>query len=125
MPRLCEEEGNVCCCSPLPDAFCISWLPQHRRSGCKIYLGQSYKVSAVVPCLSSLGGSEYLTSISVYLVGVSVSRMVHCLQGRRIVRVLVRQKHGFVGKKEKKKFQGGYLRIHDVGLFIHITFPCS
>lgn len=101
--RLCEEEGNVCRCSPLLDAFCISSLPQHRRSGCKIYLGQRYKVSTV-PCLSSLGGSEYLTSISIYLVEVSVSCMVHSLQGtRRIVRVVIHQKHDFVGKKKRKK----------------------
>lgn len=47
--RLCKEEDNVCCCSPLLDVFCICWLPQRGRSGCKIYLGQSYYFQALFP----------------------------------------------------------------------------
>lgn len=81
--RLCEEEDNVYCCSPLLDVFCICWLPQRRRSGCKIYLGQSYYVSTLVPCLSSLGGSARLHSICLYPVNVSALCMVHSLQETR------------------------------------------
>lgn len=91
--RLCKEEGNVCSCSPLLDVFCICSLPQRGRSGCKIYLGQSYKVSTLVPCLSSLGGSEYLNSICFYPVDVSALCMVHSLQEtRRTVLAIIQQR---------------------------------
>lgn len=43
--------------------FYTCLLPLRGRNGCKIYLGQSYNVSTLVPCLSSLGGSEYPNSI--------------------------------------------------------------
>lgn len=59
--RLHIKEDNVYCYSPLLDVFCICWLSQWGRSGCKIYLGQSYYVSTLVPCLSSLGVQSVLT----------------------------------------------------------------
>lgn len=68
-PDSAKGEDNVCCCSPLLDVFYICRLPQHGSRGCKIYLGQSYYVSALVPCLSSLGVQRTFTPF------ISIQRM--------------------------------------------------